>query len=344
MLLIEKKKNDALQLLLTKERSDDGYSAEEIQKTIIKKKRSGTSYVLQYFDETITRLKDAGRLGYAEVFTNTKNSLNKFREEKDFRFTDINHSFIVRYEDWFLAREVKPNSVFVFMRTLKTLINYAKRDELIDNSFDPFKDFSFAKYRRIKTKKRAITKKEIKKIAALKIETDSTLFHSKNIFLFSYYCRGINFIDIANLKWTDIKNNRLEYTRRKTKELFSMAILNPAKKILDYYAKKYKSSENDYIFPILNNKHETPQSKEYRIDKLITRTNKDLKTIATKAGIVEKLTTYVARHTYATVLKKSGISTALISEMMGHDSEHTTKIYLDSFENAVLDEANKKLL
>jgi len=250
----------------------------------------------------------------------------------------------VRYEESFLARGVKPNSIFVFMRTFKTLINYAKRDGYVSESYNPFKDFSFSKYRRIKTKKRAIDKESIYKIAKIKLEPGTSFYHSRNIFMFSYYCRGINFIDIAYLKWTNVRDGRLEYTRRKTNEFFSMAILIPAQKILDYYYKNYRNNDESYIFPILNETHATAKSKDYRIDKLITRTNSDLKKIAKKAGITENITTYVARHTYATVLKKSGISTALISEMMGHDSEKTTQIYLDSFENSVLDEANKSIL
>jgi site-specific recombinase XerD len=123
-----------------------------------------------------------------------------------------------------------------------------------------------------------------------------------------------------------------------------MALLDPAMKILNFYKKTKNDPENHYIFPILNQTHITEKSKDYRIKKIITKTNKDLKDIGIKAEITEHLTTYVARHTYATVLKKSGISTSLISEMMGHDSEKTTQIYLDSFENSVLDEANKSIL
>lgn len=344
LLMLEKKRTDAFKTVLTMETKDEGYSSEEVQKNIIKKKRSGTTSVFIYFDETIARLNKAGRIGYAEVFTNTKNSLKTYRHDRDFLFTDITHNFLVQYEESFLERGVTLNSIFVFMRTFKTLINYAKRDGIIQESFNPFKAFSFSKYRRIKTKKRAISKEDIHKIAALEIEKKSSIYHSRNYFLFSYYCRGINFIDIANLEWKDIKNDRLEYTRKKTKELFNMALLDPAMKILNFYKKTKNDPENHYIFPILNQTHITEKSKDYRIKKIITKTNKDLKDIGIKAGINEHLTTYVARHTYATVLKKSGISTSLISEMMGHDSEKTTQIYLDSFENSVLDEANKSIL
>ena len=155
---------------------------------------------------------------------------------------------------------------------------------------------------------------------------------------------GINFIDIANLKWENIKNERLEYTRLKTKEDFSVALMLPAIKILDYYKKLAFDENNTYIFPILSNTYKTPQSIRNRLVKMLRIVNQDLKTIGENAKISEKITTYVARHSFATNLKKKWHCNIFISEAMGHDSEKTTKIYLESFENKVLDEANKALL
>ena len=154
----------------------------------------------------------------------------------------------------------------------------------------------------------------------------------------------INFIDIAFLKWKDIKKNRLVYTRQKTKELFNMELLDPANEILEHYKNLYYINQETYIFPILSERHTTPNMLHNRKEKMIRKINKDLKEIAILTGIESELTTYVARHSYATILKKSGIATAIISEAMGHDSEKTTKIYLESFENNVFDEASKFLL
>jgi integrase len=240
---------------------------------------------------------------------------------------------------------VTPNAVFVFLRTFKTLVNYAKRDGIVRNDFDPYKDISFSKFRRIKTQKRAISKEEIRKIANLQFEPESSLFHSRNFFLFSYYCRGINFIDMANLTWRDLSNGRLQYTRRKTKELFNISLLEPASEILSYYRRVYYNTDEDYIFPILNKDlHQTATSMDNRIHKILRRTNEDLREIAKLAGINTKITTYVARHSFATVMKKSGIPTAIISEAMGHDSEKTTQIYLDNFDNDIIDKATSVLL
>ncbi|WP_037360882.1 site-specific integrase [Asinibacterium sp. OR53] len=343
LIAIDKKKLAANKLLLELHNDEKDVSAEEIKsklKTSVVNKKT----VFQYFDEVIKRLTVTNRLGYASIFKSTKNSLKTFRNDRDLHFSDITTSFLTKYEDAFYERGVTPNSVFVFLRTFKTLINYARKDGIVKTDFDPFKDINFTKFRRIKTRKRAITKEQIRKIETLKIKDDQGLLNAKNYFLFSYYNRGINFIDMAFLKWENIKNGRLVYSRRKTKEDFTIALLPPAIKILEYYKKYQYEDENSFIFPILSHSYETQQSVRNRLVKMLRIVNHDLKTIADKTGIKEKLTTYVARHSFATNLKRSGISTSVISEAMGHDSEKTTKIYLDSFENTILDEASKSIL
>jgi integrase len=153
----------------------------------------------------------------------------------------------------------------------------------------------------------------------------------------------MNFTDIAFLKWKDILDNRLIYTRRKTNEKFNIQLLEPAVKILEYY-KATGQSKNDYVFPLLSTDHITPQTIFNRKVKMLREINKNLKAVGKLAGIKSELTTYVARHSYATILKKSGVSTSLISEALGHDCEKTTQIYLDSFGNSTLDEVSKVIL
>jgi integrase len=121
-------------------------------------------------------------------------------------------------------------------------------------------------------------------------------------------------------------------------------LLDPAIEILKYYNNIYYNGEESYLFPILDESHDTPTKIDNRIHKLLRKTNKDLKIIGEKANIKGKLTTYVARHSFATILKYGGISTAIISEALGHESEKITQVYLDSFENNVLDEATKVIL
>ncbi|HXB40691.1 MAG TPA: site-specific integrase [Bacteroidia bacterium] len=342
LVLIDTKKAEANKLNLELETDNIDLSAKEIKRKL--KKTTNSKSVFKYFDEIIARLEKTNRIGYANIFKSTKNSLVKFCPETEIEFNDITQSFLIRYEEDFLQRGVSLNSVFVFMRTFKTLINYARKEGVVKETYNPFKEISFTKYRRVKTQKRAISKKQIQKIGNLKLKPETSLFHSRNYFMFSFYNRGINFIDIAFLKWSSIKNNRLSYTRKKTKEQFTIGMLAPAIEIFNYYKKIYYDNEDGYIFPILNSTHISARSIDNRIDRVLKIVNADLKEIAALAKIDEKLTTYVARHSYATIMRTSGISTAIISESMGHDSEKTTNIYLNSFGNKVIDEANKVIL
>ncbi len=207
--------------------------------------------VLTYFDQVETQLFQSGRIGYAKMFRFTANSLRNFQGGKDFAFTEINTSFLLRYEAWFLGRGVMYSFIFVFMRTFKTLINYARKEGYVKPDFTPFREFSFSKYRRIKTRKRSLTKSQIRAIADFYAEPGSIVFHARNYFMFSYYCRGINFIDMAHLQWENIQGGRLLYTRKKTKELFSISLLEPAQALLDYYRSEPVPGQQEYIFPIL---------------------------------------------------------------------------------------------
>ena len=182
------------------------------------------------------------------------------------------------------------------------------------------------------TRKRAITKEDVQRIQSLELpastEVYSTAF-ARDIFLFSYCVAGINFKDIATLRYVDIQNGR---------------ILPQTREILGRYSKSDASPE-DYIFPILDRHiHKSEQQICNRVHKVIGHVNANLKRIAEMAGLKVNLTTYVARHTFATVLKRSGVNIAIISESLGHSDLETTQIYLDSFENSQIDEAMKNLL
>lgn len=165
---------------------------------------------------------------------------------------------------------------------------------------------------------------------------------SKDIFIFSYLCGGINFTDIANLtKDNIIEGKRLHYIRQKTGKLIKLGLSEEALQIIRRYAVESKG----YLFPILNAQlHKTPLQKQNRIHKMLGKVNKNLKLLAAQFGVEANLTTYVARHSFASVLKKSGVNIALISEALGHSDLTTTQIYLDSFDNEQIDAAMKNLL
>ncbi|MFN8353197.1 MAG: site-specific integrase [Spirosomataceae bacterium] len=341
---IDTVRNKANREILNLANEDKEYSLEELSNILQVNKNHKAGTIFEYFDTVIARKEQSGNVGYANAFVEAKNKLKAYRNGRDLEFPDITYTFLKQYEEWLIAQKLMPNTIFYYLRTLNTLLGYAKKEGLVKPDYYPFKEFGFAKYRNVKTKKRAIPKENMTCIIQLDLNPSSRLYRSRSFFIFSYYCGGINFVDMAHLKWSDIVNGRLHYARQKTGEYMNIVLLPPAQKILTYFRETNFVRENSYIFPILSDFHKTPTQMKDRIHKVTGQTNDDMKEIAKMLGIAENLTTYVARHSFATIQKKSGTPTAVISEMLGHDSEKTTRIYLDSFGNDVLDEAMKNLL
>lgn len=208
----------------------------------------------------------------------------------------------------------------------------------------PFKEFKISKFETA-TEKRAIPKESNKQIMSVSLETGRKYMQlSKDLYIFSYLCGGINFVDMANLQYSNIADEKLSYIRQKTGKKIIIPISAEAIDIVNRYMKENRCSD-DYIFPILDKQtHITEQQKYNRKHKVLGYVDKCLKIISKEAGININLTTYVARHSFATVLKRSGVNTSIISESLGHSSEKVTQIYLDSFENTQIDEAMKNLL
>jgi len=211
--------------------------------------------------------------------------------------------------------------------------------ELVKQENYPFRKFKISKLHQ-ETAKRALTKEEIQ--TTINYPTEGKDFYTRlaiNLFTFSYFMGGINFVDMAYLTEKNIMENRLIYHRRKTGKLINLPMQERALLVL----KEYKDGNKPYLFPILSTLHKTEQQKLNRLHKVITKVNKSLKAIGKELHIPIKLTTYVARHSYATVLKRAGVATSIISESLGHSSEKVTRIYLDNFENNQIDEAMEYL-
>ena len=181
----------------------------------------------------------------------------------------------------------------------------------------------------------------MQKLINLDISEYPNLVDTKNYFLFSYFLGGINFVDLIQLKWSNIIDNRIRYVRSKTKGVFDFAIQPHVESILSYYRRKPQTT--DYIFPILLHNNLSPQQILYRKTKTLKKFNSELKELAKLAGIESKLTSYVARHSFATNLKQLGESIEVIAESLGHKNVSYTVPYLKSFDKSVLDKAMGKL-
>jgi len=144
------------------------------------------------------------------------------------------------------------------------------------------------------------------------------------------------------LEWNDIKDDRIYYTRSKTKGNFIVKILPPVREIFDYYQANSRGTK--YVFPILLWNDLNPNQLENRKSKALKKFNKDLKVIASICNIDKIVSSYVARHSFANCLKQKGVPTDVISESMGHQDITTTKAYLKELDNGIIDEANELLL
>lgn len=299
--------------------------------------------VSEFYLELIEHYTHENKCGNRLIYKSSFNSLNTFaRNELDIPFSDIDITWLTKYEKWLRAKGNKETTISLMFRTLRSAYNKAIKAKCARKSDYPFDDYKIHRFDTT-TQKRAIAKTDVLKFTTevQPIGKQQYMELSKDIFIFSYLCGGINFTDIANLTNENIQNGRLHYIRQKTKKLIKIGIPQEAMQIIEKYSKESKG----YLFPILDSKvHRTALQKQNRIHKILGKVNKNLKLLAAQLGVETNVTTYVARHSFASVLKKSGVNIALISEALGHSDLATTQIYLDSFDNEQVDEAMKNLL
>lgn len=294
--------------------------------------------VQEVFNQYIQELESANRLRYADMYKCTMHSLIKFNKHLDIPFSDMDTIWLKRYEVWLQSQGLAINTLGTRFRHLRVIYNFAIEEKIVKSEYYPFNSFKVSKLSQT-TAKRSIQKDEILSVLSYQGQTPLECL-AIDLFTFSYLAAGINFGDIARLTKDNILENRLIYIRKKTQKQIKVSLQEQAIKLIQ----KYSMPDNPYLFPILSSFHKTEQQKVNRIHKIIAKVNKSLKEIGERLNIPIDLTTYVARHSFATVLKRSGVNTSLICEALGHSSERVTQIYLDSFGNDQMEDAMKNLL
>ena len=289
--------------------------------------------LFNYMEKIIIKQKQNGKIRTSETYTSALNSFKKFRKEEDIMLDCINSGVIEEYEAWLKGNGLIPNSISFYTRILRAVYNRAVDDEIIENR-NPFRKV----YTGVdKTVKRALPLPIIKKIIGLELSMTPAVDFARDMFLMSFYLRGMSFIDMAYLKTSDLQNGSVTYRRRKTGQQLIIGWEPEMQMILD----KYPENQTDYLLPIITNpnvnERNTYRNKGYNI-------NRNLKKIATMVGVTVPVTLYVARHSWASAAKAKGIPVSVISEGMGHDSEATTQIYLASLDTSVVDKANSIIL
>ena len=308
------------------------YHADDIIATFQKTLTDQTLF--NFMQSVIARLQLIGKERTAETYHSTLKSFMKYRQEQDILLEDIDSDLMQMYEAHLQSRGISKNSISFYMRILRAVYNRAVEKELTENRH-PFKHVYTGTE---KTVKRAIPLKSIKQIKNLELPIKSSLDFARDIFLFSFYTRGMSFIDIAFLKKKDLANSILSYRRRKTGQQLFIRWEKCMQEILDKYK---ENEESPYMLPIIN-----PQEKDERqqYKNILYRINKSLKDIGQLIKLPIPLTMYVARHSWASAARSKNIPISVISEGMGHDSEKTTQIYLASLDTAVVDRANRIIL
>jgi integrase len=280
----------------------------------------------------IAQLRLRGKLRTAETYQTALNSFRKFRKGRDIPLADISSNELLAYEAALRNKGNCPNTTSFYMRILRAVYNTAVELGLICQKY-PFKQV----YTGIsKTIKRAIPLKYLKRLKRLNLPERTSLALARDLFLFSFYTRGMAFVDMAYLRRRDLKCGSITYCRRKTGQLLNIKIEECAQEIID----RYYNPVSEYIFPII--KRHGGEYRQYR--NALRLINLRLKELGVLIGTPINLTTYVGRHSWGSAAKRSSIPVSVISESLGHNSERTTLIYLASLDTSLLDRANAKIL
>ena len=299
--------------------------------------------ILEAYNEIISELISNEQLSTAANYQCAINSLVNFKG--NVQFLDITPEYLKSYEKWMNSNKKSPTTISMYLRTLRTIFNKAIHNQIIPQSCYPFGRYNYTVPAGRNIKK-ALLLKDISLIYKFQPPTEMQAI-AKDYWIFSYLCNGMNLKDIALLTWDSIENGTLNFERAKTantkqiKEHIRIPLTKEALRIIKKRSNN-KKSPDEYIFPVLKSIM-TPSEKKRAIQQCIQNINKNMKKIAAQLGIEANITTYTARHSFATVLMKSGASTEMIGEALGHSDVKTTKRYLGSFEDATKQEIYKAL-
>ena len=318
-------------IILTLDHSRKEYKAEDVLKRFLKKEQSN---LFSVFAETlIDKKREEGHRSLATKYQSSLNSLIRFLKGRLLTFEDMDSSLMLSYENYLKDLGRCPNTTSFYMRNLRAIYNQA-----VEQGLTP-QNHPFARvYTGIaKTVKRAVNIEEVQKIKAKELPPDSAEEFSRDIFLFSLYTCGMSPTDIAHLLKSDLQGDHLSYRRQKTGQRITIRWEPCMQKLVD----KYNNDDSPYLIPLITRPGE---DEERQYQNRIHLINHHLKKLGEELGLSSRLTSYVARHSWASIAKSQDVPVAAISEAMGHTTERTTRIYLKSFDNTLVDCANQKVL
>jgi site-specific recombinase XerD len=334
---LQKKKSEAIDIITKLDERKMLHTLTVSQIKDLIERSSDSASFFAYGQTLVDGFLETDRLGNARSYKCTLSVLKKFNNNRDLSFREITYSLLTKFEQAHLKKGKSLNGLAVYLRTIRAIYNQAIKSGLVEQESYPFKNYEI---KTTKTRKRAISMDAIKAIQNLEIKPSSHLYDPRNLFMASFYMRGISYTDLAHLKVSDIINGRIYYDRQKTGKPYDIKITPELHAILAIYLPD--KEKTDYIFPVI--KQTTPKKQYEEIQDKRKRFNNNLKRIAKLCGIEENLTSYVSRHSFATRAKNLGVPITAISDMLGHSDTKTTEVYLGSLSSDIMDDFHKKII
>jgi site-specific recombinase XerD len=321
----------------------DSFSFEKFERRFLEERVLDD--VFAAYDEYINILRGNLQFGNANFYTYSRDSIRAFVGDKRLSFKSITVQFLKKYESHMTLNGKSPTTLAMYLRCLRYLYNQAIKEGIVKREEYPFGKGNY-EIPQPQNIKKALKLAEIGKI--YKHVPDNPVEHFyRDLWLFSYLCNGMNMKDICWLKYSNIHGDHIHFRRAKTintnrnSKPIDIIISPEVKQIIDRWGNKPELPDS-YIFPFLKD-DQTYKKKHAIVAQAVQMTNQYIKRVATKVGIESNITTYTARHSFATVLKRSGVNVTFISDALGHTNIKTTENYLDSFEDEQKKEIAKKL-
>lgn len=318
-----------------------GRSKKGDKKVASKQEKSG----MDFAKEEVERLKAEGRYKTASNYMTAVRSWTRFVGNDNWHISEMSGKQVEAYQRWLAEQGICMNTISAYMRALRVLYHRAMKGmgvcmKSIRKEEEDCEPFDKVFTGRAKTAKRSISQTEIQQLKALSLVPGSSLARARDIFLFSFYAMGMPFVDIAYLRKSSIKDGFIHYARHKTGQPIRVAILAPMHVILE----RYSTSYSDFVFPILSEQEQSPESLHRLYRKKLRQYNYSLHRLSTMINSSRPLSSYVVRHSWASIAYRNHVDVSLIGKALGHTKTSTTLLYIKSLFDPDLAAANQKLM
>lgn len=334
--VVQKKLNDNLarleSIVSSLDKSGKDYAASVVAEMYL----SSDTVVgfISFTRKLIDENKEMGKRSAVDHYTSALNSFIRFHGEGELSFDEFDNKLMCAYECHLKGIGLTPNTISYYMRKLRAVYNTAVDRELTIQR-NPFRHV----YTGIaKTKKRAVSLEVMKSLHDMDLRLNPLSEFARDIFLFSFYTRGMSVVDIAYLKKSDLRHDVLSYRRHKTGQQLHIHWESRMQEIVD----RHGDPDSEFLLPLI--KPDTGNDHRRQYQNASHLINRRLKKLGAELGLTEPLTMYCARHGWASIAQDNNVPISVISQGMGHDSEKTTRIYLASLDTSVVDKANSKIM